>query len=732
MRVLVAWLRCDEAFLGLGSFPRFIIFTNWLRLLRNVTLVKLQSWKPSERLKLVVLLATPGLVACLAACGGGGGGGDADMGNVQVGSGSSTAQNPTTTQTSTSPTPSVSQNETYWATHDEFRRSAGLSLINASGAYAQGATGAGVTIGFVDTGILTKHEEFDGSNGAGQKVTYYNSNAIAGAASEKQLSHGTAVASLAAGRHGVGERMQGVAFDAKVAMWAVLEQDDGSLAVDRAILRSAYAGLTSANARVINNSWAVSTHYNPLEHAEHKHSMEALFGTSLDVIARGQAAFVTVTGNAGHEQPVISGTLPLFFPEVSGKFLAVTSVGLDGVIDSRANRCGVAAAFCVAAPGGYSDGHGYVVAASSTGGYRTVRGTSFAAAYASGVLALMRQVFGDQMTVDQYIERLMATAKKDGIYADSNVYGQGLIDATAAVTPVGRLVVPQADGGSFEIGTYSSDASRADGLFSGALAQEELVALDALGDPFPMTLGHLANSSHQTPLASLFDTENAKAVEDVMAEYLPRFYGRKHSHVMTSRLGSARLETSLRGREGQLALISGLNFYPELAGAPKVSAGVMVHKNGLMALSDTALFSGSGVGETVYVDFKSQHELSNDWLAVLSLNLSRSGYRPDKGLVEDITVDRASDMSATFINGDTHIRLRRSSMVDRGHARFMLPVRRNADGSLNFVQRDLALRDQGLWQLRLTQHLPAGAMLFIDAQKDQSREQIALGMAKQF
>jgi subtilisin family serine protease len=732
MSVLVVWLRRFDVFFSFASNLNIINPTHWFRSLCQALILFARSWVPTERLKVIILLAAPGLVAFLAACGGGGGGSVADRGNVQVGSGSGPVQKTTSSQTSSASTPSVLQGETYWTTHDEFRRSAGLAVINASGAYAQGATGAGVTIGFVDTGILAQHLEFDGQDAIGQKVTYYNARAIAGGASDKQLSHGTAVASLAAGRHGSGERMQGVAFDAKVAMWAVLEHPDGSLAVDGSILTQAFQGLTGSGARIINNSWAVKTLYNPLDHASHIREMEVLFGSALNVMARGQAAYVTVTGNGGFAQPVTSGALPVLFPEISGKFLTVTSVGLDGVIDSRANRCGVAAAFCVAAPGGYSDGYGYIVAASSSGGYRTVRGTSFAAAYASGVLALMRQVFGDQMTVEQYIERLMATATKGGIYADTSVYGQGLIDAKAAVTPIGRLVVPQADGGGFEIGRFSSNASRADGLFSGALSQETFIALDALGDPFPMTLGSLVNSTHPTPLASLFDSTRDTLSEQIVLSYLPNLYGQRHGQMVTGLLGGARLETALRGRGDQIAIVSGLHFYPEAAGMPEISAGVMIHKNGLLALSDTALFSGDGVGETVYVDFKTRHELSNDWVAILNLNLSRSGYRPDGGLVNDIAVDRASDLSATFIKGDTYIRLRRSSMVDRGHASFVLPVRRNTDGSLKFERRDLALTDLGLWQLRFTQNLAAGVKVFIDAQQNQSREQIAFGLAKQF
>ena len=158
----------------------------------------------------------------------------------------------------------------------------------------------------------------------------------------------------------------------------------------------------------------------------------------------------------------------------------------------------------------------------------------------------------------------------------------------------------------------------------------------------------------------------------------------------------------------------------------------MLHKNGLLALSDTALFSGSGIGETVYVDFSSKHALPNDWQVILNLNLSRSDYRPDSGLVENIAVDQAREMRATFLRGNTQIRAKFSSLIDQGNVSLNLPVRRNSDGSIIFERRRLALNDQGLWQLRLSQKTALETSFFVEAQKDSAREQITMGVSKQF
>ncbi len=47
----------------------------------------------------------------------------------------------------------------------------------------------------------------------------------------------------------------------------------------------------------------------------------------------------------------------------------------------------------------------------------------------------MKHVFRGQMTNTELVSRLMATANKQGIYADSRIYGEGLMDLGAATAP---------------------------------------------------------------------------------------------------------------------------------------------------------------------------------------------------------------------------------------------------------------------------------------------------------
>ena len=76
-----------------------------------------------------------------------------------------------------------------------------------------------------------------------------------------------------------------------------------------------------------------------------------------------------------------------------------------------------------------------------------VSGTSFAAAYVSGVAALVRSRF-PQLGATQVIERLTATAH-NGARAPSNLVGAGTVDPVAALT--WQLAGPAPDGGSTQI-----------------------------------------------------------------------------------------------------------------------------------------------------------------------------------------------------------------------------------------------------------------------------------------
>ena len=64
-----------------------------------------------------------------------------------------------------------------------------------------------------------------------------------------------------------------------------------------------------------------------------------------------------------------------------------------------------------------------------------------AAPHVSGGIALLADYFRDQLGNTEILERLFITADKTGIYEDSSIYGQGLMDLDAATSPVGQTMV---------------------------------------------------------------------------------------------------------------------------------------------------------------------------------------------------------------------------------------------------------------------------------------------------
>ena len=132
--------------------------------------------------------------------------------------------------------------------------------------------------------------------------------------------------------------------------------------------------------------------------------------------------------------------------ELRGHSIAAVATGEDDEIAPFSARCGIAADWCIAAPG-------YRVRAAYFGtwqnelirGYARLSGTSFAAPMVSGGLALMTQMFRDQLPGEDLVTRLFHTADRGGRYADRAVYGHGLMDLGAALSPVGVPVLTAGD-----------------------------------------------------------------------------------------------------------------------------------------------------------------------------------------------------------------------------------------------------------------------------------------------
>ena len=183
----------------------------------------------------------------------------------------------------------------------------------------------------------------------------------------------------------------------------------------------------------------------------------------------------------------------------------------DYEIASFSNRCGIAADWCLAAPGvrvraAYFGPDPNDSSPGARGAYNA-NGTSFAAPMVTGGLVVMKHYFRDQLSNTALVARLLATANKQGIYADRAILGQGLIDLGAATTPVGVTSVALGDrvdgrpGDNLAGTRFALGDPLGDGLTQ-SLAGLEIVAFDSMGAPFWFHLDDFAGAAPGPPAAA--------------------------------------------------------------------------------------------------------------------------------------------------------------------------------------------------------------------------------------
>ncbi len=391
----------------------------------------------------------------------------------------------------------------------EFDSQWSLSAIGADYAYARGYTGAGVTVGVIDTGADPNHDAF--ANKLHPQSAVASQSCPGGACSFSSIrdtgSHGTAVGGLIAGAR-LGNRMHGVAYDAELLMIGI-QLGEGTPDYQPVDLSNAasFRGLDEqgqgiyrrigGQTRIINHSFGyegVVTNYTANEY-------RAAFGRTIDALLQEgtpdseKMILVWAAGNsygkfdvqgnmADASSPNNTAATPHLFPALRGHFITVVATQSDGTIASYSNRCGVAADYCMAAPG-----HGVLAPWVGSGdGYGTIGGTSAAAPHVAGALALMEEAFRGQLGSTEMVTRLFAAADKEGIYADRNTYGQGLLDVEKATRPIGGMTASLSNtlNGptvALERSGVAAGPAWGDALQS-AFAGRELAVFDSMNAPF--------------------------------------------------------------------------------------------------------------------------------------------------------------------------------------------------------------------------------------------------------
>ena len=432
-----------------------------------------------------------------------------------------------------------------YAAHPEFRNQYGLERIKAHFAYARGATGEGITLGIVDSGIDPAHPKFEGKLETGNVEGYDPDfgaceNRAADGSCLSLLGHGTHVGGIMAASRspdagspgGNAGAIHGVAFDAEVIsvgfrdVGEIIEDIVGENPTPKQIrdlpdllrdiesdlerqFATAFEGL---NGRVtaVNASFGLPGNIEDFDAG----ALRGRFPNVIEAIAQSdtpagaRTVYVWAAGNSnGEVNPdgsLVSATsvdimagLPVRIPELRGHSLAVVATDRQGRIASSSSRCGIAKAFCLAAPGADITGPAPSVYCADGGPecYLTLEeaGTSSAAPFVTGGIGLLAQHYRNQLGNDAIVERMLATADKTGDHADSEVYGQGFLNLDAATRPVGEMRM--LTGRSITGPSAPSHASvfHLGGAFGDSLARglasSEVASFDDLDAPFFRPLG---------------------------------------------------------------------------------------------------------------------------------------------------------------------------------------------------------------------------------------------------
>lgn len=260
--------------------------------------------------------------------------------------------------------------------------------------------------------------------------------------------------------------------------------------------------LVDMGAEVVNMSFGADARkYDATKANYYKDYIKADILQDIDNVLSHNVVMVMAAGNEGYSQPSLYNGIPLI-PEYTDKlknlFVTVVATGSDGKITSYSNRCGVSKAYCIAAPGG--DDSKPIV---STGTYDyatlSMQGTSMATPVVSGSIALLMGAY-PYMEPQEIVELIFDTANKTGVYANEDIYGNGMLDLAEATNPQGAL--DTYSGNSVTSGVKTNVAATrvtVSAAFKEALLKnmpKTVTVFDKYKRPFDMKFSALVSTTH--------------------------------------------------------------------------------------------------------------------------------------------------------------------------------------------------------------------------------------------
>ncbi|WP_233841443.1 autotransporter serine protease [Dyella sp. 2HG41-7] len=352
----------------------------------------------------------------LSACGGGGG-----SSNVRS---SSATPTPTPSPSSNVPQPPIN---------------AQLALTNTYAAHNQGYTGAGVTIGVVDSGIMPNNPAVAGR--VQQEIIDVDPSTN-NVNIPDVVGHGTWVSQIAAGQS-FGSFAGGIAPGATLVSARIIDDnapdDNGSsppvqvTTSDAQFFQSVTGQMINSGVKVMNNSWGGITW--DTTNAQLNQAFDQAYSSFVE---QHNGLVVFAAGNDSQSNPSTIAMLPTVVQGSDANLQKgwLVAVALNSnsptQLDSYSNKCGSAMNYCLAAPGDVIVLDKDTLASTTNPSYYIVEGTSFAAPEVSGAAALVWQAY-PYFSNGLVRQTLLGTATPLGGSQPNPTFGYGVLNVGAAV-----------------------------------------------------------------------------------------------------------------------------------------------------------------------------------------------------------------------------------------------------------------------------------------------------------
>lgn len=301
-----------------------------------------------------------------------------------------------------------------------------LDIINAAGAYAQGYTGKGVTVGVTDAGTINfSHPEFSGKTGS--NVVFDGLESTKVPLTWAELMHPTHVAGIAAAdKNGFG--MHGIAYDADIASSSTIKHYYGGGRFESG--SSFYDNyLTNPDIKIINNSWGTNLYL--LDKKDFNEGIEYLQSDdtviAIEKAVNNNKLLVFSAANSGHLTAGLESNLDILTGDkaFNDNIITVTAAKANsftkndnGGFDVQRDAIAIWSDLAMynedttlSAPG-WNINSAYADFEASGEYYRYDSGTSMAAPMVTGVGALVQQAF-PYLSGKQIGDVLLSTANSN-------------------------------------------------------------------------------------------------------------------------------------------------------------------------------------------------------------------------------------------------------------------------------------------------------------------------------